>query len=62
MVPEENNTVRLNITLSKALDKRFRETVAQSIGFKKGNLQVAIENALEEWIDKQAKKRKVESK
>ena len=46
---------RITITLNDELDKRLRETVADTIGFKKGNLQVAIEDALEEWIDKQVK-------
>lgn len=41
---------RVNITLSDELDNRFRSVVAQSIGFKKGNLQLAIEQAIEEWI------------
>jgi len=49
---------RINLTLNDDLEKRFRSTVADTIGFKKGNLQVAIEEALEEWIEKQAKKRK----
>jgi hypothetical protein len=51
------DTVRVNITVNKDLDKRFRETVAQTIGFKKGNLQVAIEDALEEWIKEHGKKK-----
>ena len=46
------NTVRLNITVSKELDERFRKTVAGTIGFKKGNLQIAIEEAVNEWIAK----------
>jgi hypothetical protein len=41
---------RVNITLNDELDNRFRSAVAQSIGFKKGNLQLAIEQAIEEWI------------
>jgi hypothetical protein len=49
-------TVRVNITLDEELDKRFRETVSQTLGFKKGNLQVAIEEALEEWIKEHKKK------
>ncbi len=53
---QEHNTVRLNITVSKELDTKFREAVAQTIGFKKGNLQIAIEEALEEWIKEHRKK------
>ncbi|MCJ7506583.1 hypothetical protein MUP05_08985 [Candidatus Bathyarchaeota archaeon] len=41
---------RITITLGDDLDKKLRETVAQTLGFKKGNLQVAVEEALGEWI------------
>jgi hypothetical protein len=47
---------RITITLNDNLDKKLRETVADTIGFKKGNLQVAIEEALEEWIKEHRKK------
>jgi hypothetical protein len=47
---------RITITLNDQLDKKLRETVAQTIGFKKGNLQVAIEEALEDWIKERRKK------
>jgi hypothetical protein len=49
---------KMNITLSDELEKQFRETVAITLGFKKGNLQIAIEEALEEWIRKQRKEAK----
>ena len=47
---------RITITLNDDLDKKLRETVAHTIGFKKGNLQVAIEEALDQWIEQQAEK------
>lgn len=47
---------RITITLNDTLDKKLRETVADTIGFKKGNLQVAIEEALEQWIKEHKKK------
>ena len=46
---------RITITLDDALDKKLRETVSQTIGFKKGNLQIAIEQALEAWIKEHKK-------
>ena len=49
-------TVRVNITLDEELDKRFREAVFQTLGFKKGNLQIAIEEAIEAWIKEHRKK------
>jgi hypothetical protein len=45
--------VRLNITLNEELEKKFRQTVADTLGFKKGNLEVAIEEALDNWITQQ---------
>jgi hypothetical protein len=49
---------RITITLKDELDKKLRETVSDTIGFKKGNLQIAIEEALEEWVKAKRKERK----
>jgi predicted transcriptional regulator len=49
---------RMTITLNDELDKKLREAVASTIGFKKGNLQIAIEEALEEWVKAKRKERK----
>ena len=42
--------VKLNITISEELNRDFRYVVANTLGFKKGNLQIAIEEALKLWI------------
>lgn len=47
---------RITITLKDELDKKLRATVSDTLGFKKGNLQVAIEEALEAWIKEHRKK------
>jgi len=47
---------RITITLNDDLDRKLRETVSNTLGFKKGNLQVAIEEALEQWIKEHKKK------
>jgi len=47
---------RITLTLDDELDKRLRQTVSETLGFKKGNLQVAIEEALEQWIKQHKKK------
>jgi len=47
---------RITITLNDDLDKKLRETISNTLGFKKGNLQVAIEEALEQWIKEHKKK------
>jgi hypothetical protein len=49
---------RITITLKDDLDKQLRNTVAQTIGFKKGNLQIAIEEALEAWIEEKAREKR----
>lgn len=53
-----SKNVKINVTISKELDEEFREVVSKTLGFKKGNLQVAIEEALEMWIEAKAKKQK----
>ena len=35
------------------LEKEFRRIIALKYGFKKGNLSLALQNAIEEWIIKQ---------
>ena len=49
---------RITITLNDELDKKLRETVANTIGFKKGNLQIAIEEALREWVDEKTRSKR----
>ena len=47
--------VKMNITISEDLDREFRQTVADTIGYKRGNLQIAIEEAITDWIKKRRK-------
>lgn len=41
---------KLTLTLKDELEKRFREEVFKRLGMKKGNMQIAIEEAIELWI------------
>jgi hypothetical protein len=41
---------KLTLTLNDELEKRFRDEVFKRLGMKKGNLQTAIEEAIEHWI------------
>lgn len=43
---------KMNIDISDELDERFREAVFNRFGMKKGNLTMAIEEALTDWINK----------
>jgi len=53
-----SKNVKINVTISKDLDEKFRDAVAKTLGFKRGNLQVAIEEAIEMWIIEKAKQLK----
>jgi len=44
------NTARLYLTINRDLERKFREEVAKRLGMKKGNLQVAIEEAIKLWL------------
>lgn len=43
--------VRINITLSEDLERRFREEVFKRYGMKKGNIAKAVEEAIKKWIE-----------
>ena len=43
---------RIILTIDDELDKQFRSEVARRLGMKKGNLQIAAEEALKAWIDR----------
>lgn len=49
---------RITLTLDDELDKRLRQVVSETLGFKKGNLQVAVEEALEEWIQSKVQEKR----
>jgi hypothetical protein len=41
---------KITLTLNDKLEKEFREEVFKRLGMKKGNMQTAIEEAIELWI------------
>jgi len=47
---------RIDIILSDDLEKKFREEVAMRLGMKKGNMSIAIEEAIKDWIKKKSSK------
>lgn len=53
---------KLTILLDEKLDEKFRETVFKVKGMRKGNLQEAVHEALEMWIEKKAREAKEEGK
>lgn len=47
---------RMNFVLDDKLDEEFRKAVSERLGMKKGNIQIAVEEALRDWIGKSKKK------
>ena len=42
---------QLNMKISEDVDLKFRDAVARKKGMKKGNLSIAVEEALSNWAD-----------
>jgi hypothetical protein len=45
---------KLTVLIKDDLDKRFREAVFKKKGMHKGNIVEAVEEALNDWINKEA--------
>ncbi|MGB8035408.1 MAG: hypothetical protein WCF03_16470 [Nitrososphaeraceae archaeon] len=45
----------MNIVLNDNTEERFRKAVANNKGLKKGNISIALEEAIELWIEQQAR-------
>jgi hypothetical protein len=41
---------RINLVIDDELDEQFRNEVAKRLGMKKGNIKIAIEEAIRQWI------------
>jgi len=46
-------TTRLNLVVDEDFEQKFRRAVFEKYGMKKGNIQKAVEEALEEWMKRQ---------
>jgi len=47
----------IKVILSDELEEKFRNEVFKSKGMKKGNITIAIEEAINKWIEDQQQKR-----
>jgi len=47
---------RMDIILPDELEQRFREEVFKRLGMKRGNITLAVQEAIEQWIEKGDKK------
>ena len=45
------NMKRRDIVLPDDLEEKFRKHVAKKMGLKKGNLSLAVKEAIEKWIE-----------
>ena len=54
---EKSKTTRINSTIDSKLEKKFREVTFGKFGLRKGSIQEGLEEALDEWIKKQKKKK-----
>lgn len=50
MVGQMTRNARLYLTIHEELDRKFRDEIARRLGMKKGNLQIAIEEAIQLWL------------
>ena len=50
--PSRTELGKINLTVDDGIDSVFREAATKKFGFKKGNLQAAIEEAMQDWIEK----------
>lgn len=50
---------KMNIVLKDELEKKFRDNVYRTKGYKKGNISEAIEEAIEKWIKEKEEKKNV---
>jgi len=53
---------RMNVAVSDELERKFREAVFRKYGMKKGNITKAVEKAMDEWIEREKKKRYANAK
>jgi Arc/MetJ-type ribon-helix-helix transcriptional regulator len=51
---------KMNVVLTDELENKFRKTVYEKKGYKKGNISEAINEAVECWIEEQNKPKKSE--
>ena len=46
---------KMNIVLTDNTEEKFRKAVFENFGLKKGNISLALEEAIQAWIDKKNK-------
>ena len=54
---EIRKVTRVNSTIEASLEKEFRELANKKFNYKKGSIQFGLEEAIDQWIKTQKKKR-----
>jgi hypothetical protein len=47
----------MNIVVQEDIEDRFRRTVANTKGFRKGNMSIALQEAMELWMKEQTRRK-----
>jgi hypothetical protein len=53
---------RIDIVIKDDIEEKLRQEVFKSMGMKKGNMSIAVEEAIKMWIESRGKKRSDASK
>ena len=48
---------RIDIVIKDDIEEKLRQEVFKSMGMKKGNMSIAVEEAIKMWIESRSKKR-----
>ena len=48
--PDIFNMARLDLSIDDKLDTQFRDMVYKTMGMKRGNLRIALEEAIKIWL------------
>ena len=51
--PLTENVEKMSIVVGDDVEERFRKAVANTKGFRKGNISIALQEAIELWIKEQ---------
>ena len=53
-----SSMARMHVKIDDKLETRFRKTIAKRLGLKKGNITIAVSEAIRDWIKKKPKAKK----
>lgn len=60
-IQSKKEVTRINSTISSKLEKEFRELTTKKFNYKKGSIQFGLEEAIDQWIKEQKKRKGTKS-